>query len=73
MFGIPNITSSIPPLAPGPSADLGAGLGGTTTPYLAHIFGSGHIPPSTPFLGGFHSLLSVLTLMFTLMGVVVDT
>ena len=28
-------------------------MGGTTTPYLDHRFGSGHIPPSTPFVGGF--------------------
>ena len=73
MFSILDITTSITSPAPGPSADLCVGLGGTTLPYLAHRFGSGHIPPSTPFVEGFHSLFSVLTLVFTLMGVVVDT
>ena len=33
--------------------DPSVGLRGTTTPYLAHRFGSGHIPPSTPFTRGF--------------------
>ena len=56
----------------GPSTDLGVGPGGITSPYHAHGFGSGHISPSTPFVEDFHSLLSVLTPMFTLMGVVVD-
>ena len=73
MFSMPDITTSIPSPAPGPSVDLGVGLGGITAPYLAHIFEIGHIPPSTPFVEGFHSLLPVLTLVFTLMGVVVDT
>ena len=72
MFGIPYITTSIPSPAPGPSADLGVGLGGTTTPYLAHRLGSGHIPSSTPFVEDFHSLHLVLTLVVTLMGVLVD-
>ena len=38
MFGIPDITTSIPSLVLGPSADFGAGLGGTIAPYLAHRF-----------------------------------
>ena len=46
---MPNITTSIPSPTLGPSVDPGVGLGGTTTPYLAHRFRSGHIPPSTPF------------------------
>ena len=53
MFCIPSITTSIMSHAPGPSADTGVGLWDTTTPYLAHRFRSGHIPPSTPFVGGF--------------------
>ena len=73
IFDIPNITTSILSPAPGPSADAGVGLGATTTHYLAHIFESGHIPSSTPFVEDFHSLHLVLTLVFTLMGVVVDT
>ena len=73
MFGMNDITTSISSLASSPSVDPGVGLGGTTTPYLAHIFGSGHIPYSNPFVKDFHSLCLVLTLVFTLMGVVVDT
>ena len=73
MFRMLNITTSIPSTALGPSADLGVGLGGTIVPYLPHRFGSGHIPSSTPFVEGFHSLHLVLTLVFTLMGVLVDT
>ena len=53
MFSIPDINTSIVSPTPGPSVDPGVGLGGTTTPYLAHRFGSGHIPPSTPFVGVF--------------------
>ena len=73
MFGVPDITTSISSPAPGPSADPDVGLGGTTTPYLAHRFGSGDIPPSTPFVEDFHSLFSVLTPVFVLTRVVVDT
>ena len=73
MFGMPDITTSIPSPTPGPSADPSVGLGGTIAPYLAHRFGSGHIPSYTPFVDDFHSLHSVLTLVFTLTGVVVDT
>ena len=50
---MPDITTSIPSLAPSPSAYPGVGLGGTTSHYLAHKFGSGHIPPSNPFVGVF--------------------
>ena len=53
MFYMPDITSSISSPSLGPSADPGVGMGGTTTPYLSHRFRSGHIPPSTPFVGGF--------------------
>ena len=73
MFIIPDIITIIPSLAPGPSADPGVLLGGTTTPFLTYRFGSGHIPSSTPFAEYFHSLCLVLTLLFTLMGVVVYT
>ena len=73
MFNIPDITTSISSLVPGPSANPSVGLGGTTAPYLPHRFGSGHIPSSTPFAEDFHSLHPVLTLVFFLMGVVVDT
>ena len=68
MFGMPNITTIIPSPAPVPSEYLGVGLGGTTTPYLAHKFGSGHIPSSTPFAEDFHSLRPILTLVFIHMG-----
>ena len=73
MFDMPDITTSISSPAPIPSADPGAGLGGTTSPYLAHRFKSGHIPSVTTFLKDLHSLRPVLTLVFTLTGVVVDT
>ena len=68
MFGMPDITTSILSPAPSPNADPGVGLGGTTSPYLAHRFLSGHIPSSTPFVEDFHSLHPVLTVVFTLMG-----
>ena len=51
IFGMPNILS----LVLGPSIDTGVRLGGITTPYHAHGFGSGHIPPSTPFVEDFYS------------------
>ena len=73
MFGMPDITTSISSPATSPSVDLGVELGVTTTPYLVHIFESGHILSSTTFVKDFHSLHQVLTLVFTLMGVVVDT
>ena len=73
MFGMPDITTSIPSPTLGPSVNLSVGLGGTITPYLAHRFGSGHIPSSTPFEEDFHSLRPVLKLVFTLTGVVADT
>ena len=65
---MPNILSHVLGLSMG----LGIRLGGITTPYHAHRFGSGHIPPYTPFLEDVDSLLSVFTLMVTLTGVVVD-
>ena len=68
IFGMPGILSPIL----GPSTELGVILGGITTPYPSHRFGSGHIPPSTPFLEDVDSLLSVITLVVTLMGVVMD-
>ena len=73
IFDMLDITTSIPSPSPGPSVDLGVGLGGTTTPYLAHRFESGHFPSSTPFSEYFHSLFPVLTPVFILMRVVVDT
>ena len=68
IFGMIGILSPIL----GPSSEPGVGLGGITTPYHAHIFGSGHIPPSTPFVEDVDSLLLVFTPVVTLMGVVVD-
>ena len=68
IFGIPSILSPVL----GPSTDPGVKIGGITTPYPAHIFGSGHILPYTPFAEDVHSLLSVFTVMVTLTGVVVD-
>ena len=56
----------------GPSMDPGVRLGGITTPYRAHRFGSGHILPSTPFVEDVDSLLLVFTPVVTLTGVVVD-
>ena len=56
----------------GPSTDPGVRLGGITTPYHAHGFGSGHIPPSTPFVEDVDSIISVFTPVVTLTGVVVD-
>ena len=73
MFDMPNFTTSIQSPSLAPSADPGVGLGGTTTPYLVHRFGSGRIPPSTSFMEDFHSLHPVFTPMFTLTGMVVDT
>ena len=68
IFGMPTILSPIL----GPSMDPGVRLGGITAPYHAHRFGNGHIPPSTPFVEDFDSLLLVFTLVVTLTGVVVD-
>ena len=53
IFGMPGILSPIL----GPSTDPGVILGGITTPYRAHRFGSGHILPSTPFLEDVDSIL----------------
>ena len=47
----------------GPSMNPGVELGGITAPYHAHRFGSGHIPPSTPFVEDVDSFLSVFTPM----------
>ena len=68
IFGMPGILSPIL----GPRMNTGVKLGGITAPYCAHIFGSGHILPSTPFVEDVESLLSVITPVVTLMGVVVD-
>ena len=56
----------------GPSTNPGVRLGGITAPYHAHIFGNGHISPSTPSVEDVDSLLSVFTPVVTLMGVVVN-
>ena len=56
----------------GPNMDLGVILGAITTPYHAHIFGSGHIPSSTPFVEDVDTLLLVFTPVVTVMEVVVD-
>ena len=68
IFGMPSILSPIL----GPSMDPGVRLGGITTPYRAHRFGSGDIPSFTPFVEDFYSFFSVFTPVVTLMGVVVD-
>ena len=68
IFGMPGIISPIL----GPNTDPGIKLGDITTPYHAHMFGSGHAPPSTPFVEHVESLLLVFTPVVTLMGVVVD-
>ena len=57
----------------GPSTDPSVILGGITASSHAHIFGSGHILPSTPFVEDVYSLRSVFTLVVTFAGVVVDT
>ena len=72
MFGIPDITTSIPSLALDPNADPGVEPRGTTTPYIVHRFGSGHIPPYTPFVEYFHSLHLVLTPVFVLTRMAMD-
>ena len=68
IFSMPSILSPIL----GPSMDPSVRLGGITTPYPAHKFGSGHILPSTPFVEDVDSLLSIFTRVVTLTGVVVD-
>ena len=68
IFGMPSILS----LVLGPSTDPGVILGGITFPYPAHIFGSGHIIPSTPFVEDVDSLLLFFTPVVTLTEVVVD-
>ena len=68
IFGMPSILSPVL----GPSTNPGVILGGITSPYPTHRFGSGHILPSTPFVEDVDSLLLVFTLVVTLMGVVVD-
>ena len=68
IFGMPSILSPVL----GPRMDPGVGLGGITAPYHARRFGSGHIPPSTPFVDDVDSLLSIFTPVVTLTGVVVD-
>ena len=73
MFDVYDITTSISSPTPGPTADHGVGSRGMTSPYLSHIFRRGHIPSSTPFAEDFHSLHPLLTLVFTLMRVIVDT
>ena len=68
IFGMLGILS----LVLGPSTDRGVRIGGIIAPYRANRLGSGHIPPSTPFVEDVDSLLLVFTLVVTLMGVVVD-
>ena len=69
IFSMPGILSPIL----GPSTDFGVRIGGIIAPFRAHRFGNGHIPSSTPFAVDFYSLFLVLTLVFTLTRVVVDT
>ena len=68
IFSMPSILSPVL----GPSTDPRVKLVGIIAPYPAHIFGSGHIPPSTPFVEDVDSLLFVFTSVVTLTGVVVD-
>ena len=68
IFSMPGILSPVL----GPSMNPCVKLGGITTPYHAHRFGSGHIMPSNPFVEDVDSLLSVFTLVVTLTGAVVD-
>ena len=68
IFGMHGILSPVL----GPSMDLGVRLGGMTTPYHAHIFGSGHISPYTPFVDNVDSLLSIFTPVVIIKGMVVD-
>ena len=68
IFSMPWILSPVL----GPSTEPGVRLGGIISPYHAHIFGSGHILPSTPFVEDVDPLLSVFTPVVTLTGVVVD-
>ena len=68
IFGMPGILSPVL----GPSTNPGVRLGGIIAPYHAHIFGSGHIPPSTQVVEDVDSILSVFTPVVTLTGVVVD-
>ena len=51
-FNIQNVLASIQSSIQGPSVDPSVGLGGTSTPFTAYRFVGGHIPPSTPFVGG---------------------
>ena len=68
IFSMPGILSPIL----GHNMNPGVRIRGIKAPYHAHIFGSGHIPPSTPFVEDFDSLLLVFTPMVTLTEVVVD-
>ena len=65
IFSMPGILSPIL----GPSAYPSVKLGGITTPYPAHRFGSGHISPYTPFVEDVESIISVFTPVVTLTGV----
>ena len=72
IFDMLDFANSIPSSTIGPYASFGVGIGGTTSSYLAHRFGSGHIPPSYPFVGGCFTPHLFLTLGITLLGVIVD-
>ena len=69
IFGMPGILSPIL----GPNMDRGVKLGGITSPYHAHRFGSGHILLSTPFVEDVYCFHSIFAPVVTLMRVAVDT
>ena len=50
---MPKINYNIPSSSINPGMGPGVGPGGTTTAFLADRFGSGHIAPFAPFVGGF--------------------
>ena len=52
IFGIPDMTDIFSSSIVDPIVGLSGVPGGTTIPFHADHFGSGHIAPSTPFVGG---------------------
>ena len=72
MFGMLNVLMSIPSCTQGPGASPSVELRGMSSPFTAYQFGSGHIPASTLLIGGCPPPPLVLTLVFILLGVVLD-
>ena len=52
-FGMSKLTDTILSFVVDPGIDPSVGPGGTSAPFLADIFGSAHISPYAPFVGGF--------------------